>query len=243
MKITTLIGAVVVAVCIIAMIFTGCIPQINDANKTYNFYSLPNPYNLSNPTEAAKLALNEKYGEDWYEKYQIGWHYKYPSIPFDHWLIRISPDFCILVTAERAYFLSPEDFNEFLELYGKNVSLEKNRDVIQLFEIYLKLYGLSSSVQDEEMFTERHLELWTDEAKKNYNIDPKKFTLSDIKRENCYCLLDCYTITRVKSYPRIPSPQDIIISHYSVKVENKGEISLNLINRTKYEEVIPSGPR
>lgn len=44
--------------------FTGSIPQVNDINTTYNFYSLPNSYNLSNPTEAAKLALNEKYGED-----------------------------------------------------------------------------------------------------------------------------------------------------------------------------------
>jgi hypothetical protein len=210
---------------------------------TIEFDSLSNPHNLSNPTETAKLALNEKCGEDWYKEYQIGWHYKYPSIPFDHWLIRISPDFCILVTSEEVYFLSPEDFNDFLGLYGKNISLEQDRDVIYLFEVYLKLYGLSSSVQDEEIFTERHLELWTDEAKGKYNVNPEDFTNLDIKREDSYCLLDCYTITRVQSYPTVPSPQDIIISHYSVRIGSKGDICIGLINRTKYAQVIPAGPR
>jgi len=211
--------------------------------KTIKFDCLSNPYNLSNPTETAKLSLNKKYGENWFKRYQVGWHYKYPSISFDHWLIRINPDFCILVTFDKVYFLSPEDFNKFLELYGNEIKLEKDRDVIYLFEIYLNLYGLSSSVQDEEIFTKRHLKLWTAEIKEKYNVDPEEFTHIEIKRENSYYLLDCYTITRISSYPRVPSPQDIIISHYSVKVGNKGQIYLNLIDRTKYEEAISAGPR
>jgi hypothetical protein len=222
---------------------SGEIPQKGESFITTKFDSLSNPYNLSNPTEVAKFALNKKYGKEWYEKYQAGWHYKYPSIPVDHWLVRINSDFCILVTSEEIYFLSPKDFNEFLKLYGKNVSLEKDRNIVHLFEIYLKLYGLSSPVQDEEMFIERHLKLWTDEVKEKYNIEPETFTHLDIKRENSYCLLYCYTIMRINSYPRIPSPQDIIISHYSVKIENKGEINLNLIDRTKYEQIIPAGAR
>ncbi len=221
----------------------GGISEVGESVKTTKFDSLSNPYNLNNPSETTKFALNEKYGQDWYKKYQIGWHYKYPSIPVDHWLVRINSDFCILVTPEEIYFLSPKDFNEFLRLYGKNVSLEKDRDVVHLFEIYLKLYGLSSPVEDEEIFTERHLRLWTDEAKEKFNIQPQDFAHVEIKKENSYCLLDCYTITRVNSYPRIPSPQDIIVSHYSVKIGNKGEIDLNLINRTKYEQLIPAGPR
>ena len=216
---------------------------IERSNKMIKFNSLPNPYGLDNPTETAKLALNKKYGENWFKKYQVGWHYKYPSIPFDHWLVKINSDFSILVTFDKVYFLSPKDFNQFLELYGNKVSLERDRDIIYLFEIYLSLYGLSSTVQDEEIFTKRHLKLWTAEIKEKYNVDPEEFARIEIKRENSHYLLDCYTITRVSSYPRVPSPQDIIISHYSVKVGNKGQVYLNLIDRTKYEEAIPAGPR
>ena len=221
---------------------SSAVPEVK-GSVTSNFDSLSNPYNINDSVETAKFALNKKYGEDWNKKYQIGYRYKYPSIPVEHWLVRINPDFCILITSEKIYFLSPEDINKFLENYGKNISPEKDRDVINLFEIYLKLYGLSSSAQDEEIFTKRHLGLWTDEAKEKYNIKPEDFTRLEIKKENSYYLLDCYTATRVNSYPRIPSPQDIIISHYSVKVENKGEVSPNLINRTKYEQVVPAGPR
>jgi len=223
-------------------VFSRCTEGfIERSNKMIEFNSLPNPYGLGNPIESAKLALNKKYGENWFKKYQVGWHYKYPSISFDHWLVRINSDFSILVTFDKVYFLSPKDFNKFLELYGNKVNLERDRDIIYLFEIYLSLYGLSSAVQDEEIFTKRHLKLWTAEIKEKYNVDPEEFARIEIKRENSHYLLDCYTITRVSSYPRVPSPQDIIISHYSVKVGNKGQVYLNLIDRTKYEEAIPAG--
>lgn len=206
-----------------------------------NFLSISS--DLTQPTETAKLALNKRYGENWFKKYQIGKHFKYPSIPFDHWFVRINSDFSILITYDKVYFLSPREFNEFLDLYGEKISLEEDKDVVHLFEIYLSLYGLSSAVQDEEIFTKRHLKLWTAEIKEKYNVDPEEFAHIEIKRENSYYLLDCYTITRVSSYPRVPSPQDIIISHYSVKLGNKGQVYLNLIDKTKYEEAIPAGPR
>lgn len=205
--------------------------------KTIKFDSLSNPYNFSNPMKTAKLALNEKYGENWDQKYQVGGQYQFPSIPFNHCFVGITPsEFSILITEEEIFSLSPEDFNNFVELYGKSLGLREDQEVINLFETYLRLYGIGT----EELFTENHLEkYWISQLQEKYKIDPKEFTNLDIKREGSYWVLDCYTVTIVRSYPRIPSSAlDVIFSHYSVKIGNKGDVYLSLINRTKYEEVI-----
>ena len=235
----------VVAVLITVLLLSLAVSCACGSTETHEFDFLTNSYNHDDTIEAAKLALGERYGENWYRKYQIDGSSKHPAISFEHIFIRINPpDFCLLVTGQKIFFLSPEDFNKFLEINGSDIELEEERSIIDLFEIYLKLYGLYSyGVQDEEIFTEKHLKLWTDEARRQYKIDPEEFTHIDIESRDSDFLLVGYTITRESSYPRIPSPQDIIISHYSVKIGSKGEIYLDLIDRTRYEEIIPAGPR
>jgi hypothetical protein len=223
--------------------FAGCIEKesIDSNNKIFDYIPISN--NLSNPSETAKTALHEKYGNEWYQRFQIGGHYKYISIPFDHWIIRINQDFCILITTEQAYFLSAKDFNKYLEVYGSNVSINDDQDCIDLFESYLEIFGILSSVQDEEIFLEKHLEFFSNETNIKYNINPNNFTFFQINKTDNYYQLEIYTITILNSNQSVPSSQDILISHYLVEIFGKGQIGLSLIKREELKEAIPAGPK
>ena len=152
----------VVGVLITVLLLSLAVSCTCGSTETHEFDFLTNSYNPGDPIEAAKLALGERYGENWYRKYQIDGSSKHPAISFEHIFIRINPpDFCLLVTEGKIYFLSPEDFNKFLEINGSDIKLEEERSVIDLFEIYLKL--------------------WTEEARRKYKIDPEEFTHIHIK--------------------------------------------------------------
>jgi len=102
----------------------------------FNF--LPNSYGSENPINIAKIALKKRCGENWTNKYLIlGITVKHPLLSFNHTFVRVDPcNFSILITSESIYFLSPNDFNHFLNIYGNRVNESwSGRDFANLFEI------------------------------------------------------------------------------------------------------------
>ena len=209
------------------------------------FIFLPSSCSPKDPAKAATISLNERYGENWTNKYLIlNISVKHPLISFNHTFVRIDPtNFSILVTSERVYFLSLEDFNRFLGAYGNRINKSwSNRDVAELFELYLKLYGEPISVGGEpvgggtyeRLFTNKHLDElkeWVEGVKEKYDIDPKRFADFELTKKDSGYLLDCYTI----KHPIVPIPKSANISHYSVKVGEKGEIYPSLINESYFD--------
>ena len=217
-----------------------------DMVDKFNF--LPSSYGSEDPIKAAKIALKERYGENWTNKYLIlDITVKHPLISFNHTFVRVDPtNFSILVTSERVYFLSLSDFNRFLDTYGNSINKSwSDRDIADLFEIYLKLYGEPISVGGkpvgggtyERLFTKEHLDElkeWVKGVKEKYDIDPKKFADLELTKKDSHYLLDCYTI----KHPVVPIPKSATISHYSVKVGEKGEIYPSLINESYFDMYI-----
>jgi len=211
---------------------------------TDKFNFLTNSYSSTDPVKSAEMALVENYGENWTNEYLIlGLTLEHPLISTNHTFVRVDPaEFSILVTSERIYFLPLEDFNRFLDAYGNSISkLWSDRDIAEVFEIYLKLYGEPISVGGEpvgggtyeRLFTNKHLDElkeWVKGVKEKYDIDPKKFADLTVTEKDSYYLLDCYTI----KHPVVPTPKSATISHYSVKVGGEGEIYPSLINESYY---------
>lgn len=202
-----------------------------------------NPVGIENPIEVTKEILNKLYGETWYKKYQISGKYKYPSLKIEHWIMRITPlEFSILVTSDKVYLLSSNDFNKFLKLNGENI---EQKDITSLLRIYLKLYGnYSPGATDEEIFTEKNFLLLKGGLEEKYRNEIFKIPSKiNIKKENKIYLVDFYAVLKANSFPRIPSPQDIFLSHYQAKIGKRGEVWLNLIDRKIYKEAIKAGQR
>jgi len=81
----------------------------------------------------------------------------------------------------------------------------------------------------EKIFTKEYLsdlKEWVKGVKEKYGINPEKFTDLELTKKDSYHLLDCYTIM----HPVVPIPKSATISHYSVKIGEKGEIYPYLIN-------------
>lgn len=218
---------ILINILLIIGVFSGCIEKTPKPNVT--FESILNiTVDFENPYEAAKSVLEKKYGENWYTSYQLGGTLRYPSIPFEHILMQIpsqnppyfNPNFTLLFTNDTVYILSPQDFNKFLEIYGSSIKMGKNETLLQLIDSYLFLYG----ARDERR-----------------SVDPKKL---NIVKEEPYYKVQFYTSFLIPTYPnRIPSPQDLIVNEYGAKIGTKGEVFLNLINRTEYKQFYPAGPR
>ena len=204
------------------------------------FDFLPNPYGLNN-SKAVKFALSKKCGEDWNKKYQIGSYYNYPAIPLDHKLIRIDPpDFCILVTTEKIYFLSIEKFNEFLEIYG-NEYVQTEAEAIEVFSLYLKLYGL----YDESVITPYYQDhRWALILEERYNRNFTDLSNMSIQKQDECWRLECYTVSQSATDPHTkPSPIDVVITRHVAEVGFKGNINILKTESERYGELIPAGPR
>jgi len=209
--------------------------------NTIKFDFLPNPHGL-NDSEAVKFALSEKIGKGWKKKYQIGSGYKLSSIPFDHKLIRIEPpDFCILLTTEKSYFLSREEFNDFLEIYGDEY-LQTETDVLNAFSLYLKLYGLYDELLILPHYHNHRWALFLEERYDRNFTDLANMNIQ--KQDECCWRLECHTVSQSPTYIHtIPSPIDVVITRYVADVGFKGSINILKVEREKYEELIPGGPR
>ena len=204
------------------------------------FDFLPTPYGLNN-SEAVKFALSKKCGEDWNKKYQIGSYYNYPAIPLDHKLIRIDPpDFCILFTTEKIYFLSIEVFNEFLEIYG-NEYVQTEAEAIEVFSLYLKLYGL----YDESIIMpnyQHHRWALIFEGRYDRNFTDLS-NMSIQKQDECW-RLECYTVSQFATDPHTkPSPIDVVITRHIAEVGFNGNVNILKTESERYGELIPAGPR
>lgn len=242
-------------------------PAPQTANDDYpkrlaDFEWLPNPDGFDAPYDTAKKAIQLKFGDNPnLTPRPVELSERIPALPFENLIIPTYPvgygiedrvysapaRLAVLLTKDRVYLLGPNDYNDFLHLYGDKIRVTGELVPDEVFR-FITLYAdsrervIQDKIEIEGMMAgsprlEGDRDIETISPVRILRRGDPRYADWSSPQNQPEILVDFNTflVEYPVRYSLPPTRFDVVVTRYLAALGEKGEVNLAVIKRSIYE--------